>query len=561
MRAHPTHQFVVLTSLTIFTLTACSKTPGTPDAPDRTALAPEEEVIYYVFQRSFYDANGDAEGDLAGITEKLPYLQDLGVTSILTTPLYKSIYYHNYFADDFETIDEEYGTRADYDKMIAAIHARGMKYYMDMEPQYVTDRHPWFATSYGNPQSEYSEYLIYNGPDNTKPEPMVFNLTSLLGYDGDSTRITPVNLHNPNVKAYIYDLFRYWVDPNADGNFDDGVDGFRIDHMMDDLDYRGSNPNLYAEFWRPLFDELRAMNPNIRIIAEQADWSDLSGAQFTDADIDYLFNFALAGSILSFDAKQIENAVDTTMATTPAGKYQMSFVENHDTDRFASVVGEDPAKMRFGAAMTTLMKGIPMLYYGQEIGMTGVGGFGMYGSNDGNDIPRREAFEWYRSVDGPGMALWYKDTGPWWEDSKLRDNDGRSVEEELADSTSLLNLYRDLLALRRDHSAFTTGDFRFVDAMRITRAATTGSATSDGVESDNAGQPLAFCRWDATGAYLVVFNTANLNATIQVAGDGLPIAIAKTGIEVVAGSGDAVLNDAGDVRVSLPRYGFSVVRF
>ncbi|MEH0153375.1 alpha-amylase family glycosyl hydrolase [Limibacter armeniacum] len=87
----------------------------------------EEEVFYLIFPRSFHDSNGDRIGDLNGVTQKLDYLQELGVTSIIMTPLYPSIYYHNYFTHDFEGIDEEFGTMADYLNMVREIHRRGMK--------------------------------------------------------------------------------------------------------------------------------------------------------------------------------------------------------------------------------------------------------------------------------------------------------------------------------------------------------------------------------------------------------------------------------------------------
>ena len=104
----------------------------------------QPEIIYHLFQRSFYDSNGDLQGDLNGIISKLDYLQDLGVTSILLLPLYKSVYYHNYFADDFEKIDAEYGSMEDFLHLVKAVHQRGMKIYLDMETQYVTEDHIWW---------------------------------------------------------------------------------------------------------------------------------------------------------------------------------------------------------------------------------------------------------------------------------------------------------------------------------------------------------------------------------------------------------------------------------
>jgi alpha-amylase len=120
-----------------------------------------QEVIYHVFQRSFFDSNGDGHGDLKGMEQKLDYLQDLGVTSILLTPLYQSEFYHNYFATDFEKIDAEYGTMDEYLSLVKEIHKRSMKIYQDVEMQYVTQDHVWYKESINNPASKYSKYVYY----------------------------------------------------------------------------------------------------------------------------------------------------------------------------------------------------------------------------------------------------------------------------------------------------------------------------------------------------------------------------------------------------------------
>ena len=101
------------------------------------------EIIYHVVQRSFYDSNGDSQGDLNGLRQKLGYLQDLGITSILLLPLYDADCYHNYFANDFDKIDAEFGTMKDYLALVKEVHRRGMKIHLDMETQYVSEKHLW----------------------------------------------------------------------------------------------------------------------------------------------------------------------------------------------------------------------------------------------------------------------------------------------------------------------------------------------------------------------------------------------------------------------------------
>src|SRR5258706_5010019 len=122
----------------------------------------EGEVIYHLFQRSFYDSNGDLQGDLNGINKKLGYLHDLGITSILLLPLYQSVFYHNYLSGDFEKIDEEFGSMQDFFNLVKAVHEQGMKIYLDMETQYVTEDHLWWKDSYNNLNSKYSDYILYD---------------------------------------------------------------------------------------------------------------------------------------------------------------------------------------------------------------------------------------------------------------------------------------------------------------------------------------------------------------------------------------------------------------
>jgi len=420
----------------------------------------KDEVIYHVFQRSFFDSNGDEIGDLNGLRMKLDYLQDLGVTSILLLPLYQSVYYHNYFSSDFEKIDPEFGSREDYLDLVKEVHKRGMKLYMDMETQYVTENHIWYKDSYGNPSSKYSNYLVYQGPNNTKPEPIVYDLTELTGYDSTTRKVATVNLNNPDVWKYNLKLFSHWVDPNNDGKFDDGVDGFRIDHMMDDLDNKGLFTHLFTKFWRPLFDSLRQINPKIQIIAEQADWGSTGVEFLKEAGVDKVFSFGLKFAFSTFDKKELTRIADTVFQAIPENSDHIVFIENHDTDRFASTVKQNPGKLRIGAALNLLIGGTPSIYYGQELGMTGMGGFEVFNNTDGNDIPRREAFEWFAKDEGNGMAIWYRNSGPWWDKTNLKPNDGISLEEEKSDKGSLWHYYKNLISLRKSYPELVVGKYK-----------------------------------------------------------------------------------------------------
>jgi len=413
------------------------------------------EVMYHVFQRSFFDTNGDGHGDLEGIRQKLDYLQKLGVTSILLTPLYQSDFYHNYFATDFEAIDAKYGTFSDYKMLVQEVHKRKMKIYQDVEMQYVTGNHVWFTDSYAKPLSQYGNYLVYNDTKNTKPW-YFFDVPEFTTYNNRKEQIIVVNMKDPKVKEYTLRVLKYWADPNGNGDFSDGVDGFRLDHMMDNLDNANKLTNLFKDFWTPVLTEMKKVNPALQIVAEQANWNSYGYDYFTKGNVDRVFAFKLKQAIGTFNKDLIVAAADSTFNYLPAGKQQVVFIENHDTKRFASEPAESLQKLKVAAALNVLIGGVPSLYYGQELGMKGEQ---LKGTTDGNDIPIREAFEWYAAEEGQGMALWYKNTGAWWDARNMKPNDEISLEEEENDPNSLFNYYKKLLFLKRTEPALADGKY------------------------------------------------------------------------------------------------------
>lgn len=494
------------------------------------------EIIYHVFQRSFYDSNGDRIGDLNGLRQKLDYLQNLGVTSILLLPLYQSVYYHNYFSSDFYKIDQSFGTMKDYLALVKDIHRRGMKVYMDMETQYVTEDHRWYKDSYRNPKSKYSKYLLYRDSANNEPSTIVMDLKGLKGYNGVYRRITTVNLRNPEVLEYNYKLFKYWEDPNGDGKFDDGVDGFRLDHMMDHLDNKPQLDSLFTYFWTPLIARLKNINPSLIFIAEQAEWGSYGFDYLRKGLVDRVFDFRLAFAVRNFNKKEITKMADTTLNLYSTNKHQVVFIENHDMPRFAWVVKKDLAKEKVGAALNLLIGGVPSIYYGQEIGMTSSDPKKRnYGMNDASGIPDREAFEWYKSDSGKGMAFWYKNSGPWWTDSNDKPNDGISLEEEQNDSASLFNYYKALIRLRKSNEAISAGKYQTI-------------------QNDNQ-YVVSFARKTSTNYALVLINLSGSTQEAHISKAN--IISGKTSWKNIFGGINAdVVQD--DFSVSLPAYSVQV---
>lgn len=414
------------------------------------------EVMYHVFQRSFYDSDGNLHGDLTGLKQKLPYLQDFGVTSILLLPLYEADCYHNYFANSFENIDSSFGTMQEYISLVKEIHKRDMKVYMDMETQYVTEKHLWWKDAVGNLNSKYSDYILFEDSAHKIPATIIFDLRQLNNYNGTSIKITTVNLKNKNVLDYNKKLFSYFVDPNNDGKFDDGVDGFRLDHAMDHLDGKPALTNLFVEFWNPLMTHLKKQNPALQNVAEQAEWRDYGLAYLKNAGVDRMFGFGLQQAIVSFDKQNLIKNADSVLANCPVGKNQIIFIENHDIDRYASVE-PNKDKQKVAASLMLLIGGVPSIYYGQEIGMLGKNG--NWGGTDGNDIPRRTAFKWNKSYSDKGMATWYRSVNATWNNDNLKVNDDISLASQINDSSSLFNHYKKMIQLKQSKPALANGNY------------------------------------------------------------------------------------------------------
>jgi len=468
-------------------LAAMSLTLAAPaSARVRQQTAPAPELFYHIFVRSFADSNGDRQGDLNGIRQKLDYLQDLGVTTIMLTPLYPSQFYHNYFADDFEGIDPEFGTMNDFSQLVSAAHARGMKVILDQEIQFVTGNHRWRLESRENSKSPYGRFLLYRDEANRTPAATLLGTNEFYVWPGQHQQIYTVNLAEPQVRAYFARYLKSWVDPNGDGDPSDGIDGFRIDHMMDDLDNVGLLTNLLSDFWEPLIEEVRSVKPDVRFIAEQADWGD-GAAFFTKAEVDMVFAFPIREAAAELDAAKFAAAIERANAAVAPGRSQLVFIENHDTSRFAHGAARRPEILRLGAAITMLTGWVPSLYYGQEIGMSGtrsdeaIAVQGQPANADARDIGLRQAFRWQPDPMAPGNAAWYRAIPEAYRtpDSNVP-GDGASVAEQSSNPGSLLNTYRELAALRARFPMLADGATKVVaqhdSAVLIERRSSRGTA-------------------------------------------------------------------------------------
>ncbi|PWE00598.1 alpha-amylase family glycosyl hydrolase [Marinilabilia rubra] len=475
-----------------------------------------DEIIYHVFQRSFYDSNGDKYGDLNGFIQKLDYLKELGVTTILFTPLYESDFYHNYFPTDYAKIDPEYGTMEEYIAFVKAVHEKDMKFLMDMETQYAQSGHIWFDDSYRNPQSQYADFIYYSDSAHQYPEQIFMPTKSELFdfnlWPGKKRNIVFLDLNNTKVKLWMKDFYAFWVDPNKDGKFDDGVDGFRIDHIMDDLDYKGLFVNMYSEFWNPIFKHCKNINPDLFVLGEQSNWNHYGDKMIkesgADASFSFPLRFALAGSKgvhdmytdpdkegVNMNPYRIIKEVQATMQRFSDDTYSINFLENHDTNRWASVVNNNNKQIRIGAVLNLLLPGVPSIYYGQELGMSGTTGIW---NSDANHIPVREAFPWSANPHADGMAAFYENTGEWWDNSIYVNGVAKqiSLSNQMSDPNSLWHLYKSLINIRKSNPSLMFGDFTPIESVPF--------------------EILAYSRIYENNEVTIVLNLSNKEITIEM---------------------------------------------
>lgn len=427
-------------------LSAGAATPSPTLAPLDTDVAWfGQTTLYSLFVRSFRDSDGDGIGDLRGVIEKLDYLQRLGVETIWLLPVWVSPSYHGYDVVDYYAVNPDYGTNDDLIALIEAAHARGMRILLDYVFNHTSNEHPFFKDAYGNPASQYAEYYIWENPEHTR-------YATFAG-----VQFMPrLNYASPKVRQFAIDVALHWLDPNGDGDFSDGADGYRCDVAAE----------LPVEFWAELRAAIDSRNPRAVLLGEL--WTDgpqigrFLGGGGLNAAFDFPTWAVLAGAdpnrngggALTGEGDPALPALTMRVMAryAPPPAMLARFTHNHDTNRLVSEVDGDLARARAAAVWLLTAPGIPALYYGEEIGMKGVKGSGpeIY------DELRREPMDWYAAEQGPGMATWFR--------PGFRNNapdDGISVEEQEAtpDSLALLKIYRELGALRRVSASLRSGSY------------------------------------------------------------------------------------------------------
>lgn len=405
----------------------------------------KDEVFYHIWVNAFADSDGNGVGDLNGITSRLDYLKDLGVTSLWLSPFWKSPSSHGYDVVDYSTVDPKWGTNDDLKTLLQEAHARGLKVIFDFVPNHVSAQHPWFLDSRDGKNDKRNWFLWKDSPP----------ASGWLDFGGRSAwraakgrqyyyaifwdQMPDLNYREPAVRQALGEVMATWL------NF--GFDGMRIDavkYLFEDPN-TGANADqpetlaFFRNLRREILDPYAALGyPKFMVVENwtadnenlmaylSSDGKNNDGAQAT---LDFPFGTAVtsilngSGTIEGDLGRQYDNLVQPLQQ---AGGWAFTFLSNHDNYQSRPATNyASQAQVRLAQTLQMTGWGTPVLYYGNEIGMKGANG------NDGN---MRKPFPW------------------------------NEVDAARADPDSLWQWQARLNRLRKEHPALRHGDWQFFTA-------------------------------------------------------------------------------------------------
>jgi alpha-amylase len=444
-------------------LLSCSSTDAYAGRQRIARPAPDQEwargaVFYEVFVRSFSDSNGDGIGDLGGLIARLDYLNDgdpattsdLGVDALWLMPVFESPSYHGYDTTDYETIERDYGTNADFQRLLGEAHKRGIRVIIDLVMNHTSSEHPWFLESASSLAAPKRNWYVWSGSDPAWHQPWGGNdptwyLKNGAYYYGLFWSGMPdLNYRTPAVKNEMFRLARLWLAR--------GVDGYRLDatrYLVEDGAGPGQadTPETH-QLLRELSDEVRAASPEAVLIAENTVDTRTLATYFTDGLMNFDFPLATAvvEGVKNGQAAPIHDVLRDIISTYPPGTIDAPFLTNHDHTRVATVLGNDPGKLRNAAAILLTLPGAPFLYYGEEVGLQN-------GPSEA-DESKRTPMPW----SGSGG---FTSGTPW--EGFAPGLAANNVAVESGDPESLLSTYRHWIAARKRSPALRKGDIALVE--------------------------------------------------------------------------------------------------
>jgi alpha-amylase len=437
----------------IFILTACvpaaptaapvSTVSPTPESTSETTQLPwwRDAIFYEIFVRSFYDTDGNGIGDLNGITQKLGYLQKLGINAIWLMPIHPSPSYHGYDVTNYYAVNSEYGTMNDFRNLLSEAHQRGIRIVIDLVLNHTSSLHPFFEDAKSSPDSKYRNWYIWSDTavDND------WHPGNNGYYFGHFCDCMPdLNYRNPEVTTQMENVVRFWLK-------EVGVDGFRIDaakHLIEE-DNKIENTQSTHAWFKGFYTFYKSIDPNAYTIGEVYGAGAYVVKSYTGDQLDQIFNFEMSSGFINSvnggSTSGINSAIKFALQDMPDFNFG-TFLTNHDQNRTMSVLNGDLGKAKAAATLLLTSPGTPFIYYGEEIGLQG--------KKPDEDI--RLPMQWSADANA-GFT-----TGtPWRAPATGYEQVNVALENE--DSSSLLNHYRLLNKLRQGHQALTNGNLHLVE--------------------------------------------------------------------------------------------------
>lgn len=409
-------------------------------------------MLYQVYPRSFADSTGDGIGDLVGLRSRLDYLEWLGVDGIWLTPTFPSPNKDwGYDVSDYCGVHPDLGTLADLDALVADAEERGISVLLDLVPAHTSDRHEWFAESRSSRESPRRDWYIWR--DEADDQESVFG-GSAWTHDaatGQSyhhrflSQQPDLNWPNADVRDAFDEILRFW--------FDRGIAGFRIDvvhELVKDPPDRPNDRETHGVLrrWRALAD---AYEPPRVLVGETWVFDLARLASFYGTGTDQLhLAFNLPFVFAGLEAEALAGVVAETEHVLPEAAWPVWTLSNHDVVRFPTrICAGDEHKIKAALLILLTLRGTPVLYYGDELGMPQT------------EIPSDRVLD-VRDRDGARTPMPWGDV-EWHEPWLPLGEDVRSVAEQRQDPGSILAFCRELIALRRAHRDLSAGSYERVD--------------------------------------------------------------------------------------------------
>jgi alpha-glucosidase len=458
-------------------------------------------AIYQIAVSSFADSDGDGRGDLRGILERLDYLNDgtdasLGVDAIWLTPINSSpMRDFGYDVSDYRSVDPRFGTMRDLEDLLTACHERGMRVMMDLVLNHTSDEHPWFVESRSSRDNTRRDWYVWrDGRSPWSPPNRWLAAVEGSAWENDATTgqyyyhafmpFQPdLNWRNEEVRREMFDIAAFWLDKGIDGFRLDLVNFLYEDELLRDNPFKwGTRPYLAQmhlhDFSQP--ESLEAIKELRRLTDRYADRA-LMGEVFSDTPVDCVtflgdgtdalhMSFYLDFIRRKWSAREYRDSVGWLEEHIPVDGWPCYYLNNHDLKRTYGRLGgsrDADAKAKVTAAMLLTLRGTPIIYNGEEIGMPtakvprslmddplGRKFWPLQVGRDGSRTPMQ-----WSATDNAGFSS----SQPWLpvDPSHVV----RNVEHQSGSPGSLLDWYRRLVALRRSRPALQVGSYRAVDGV------------------------------------------------------------------------------------------------